>query len=82
MTTVVVVDDPRQVRAGLRTIIAASPDLAVVGEAGDGAQAVTVVGETRPDVVLMDLSMPGVDGIEAIRRLRAPPRARPSAHCP
>jgi DNA-binding NarL/FixJ family response regulator len=59
------------VRAGLRTIIEASTDLEVVGEAGDGAQAVTVVGETRPDVVLMDLSMPGVDGIEAIRRLRA-----------
>ena len=71
MTTVVVVDDHRLVRAGLRTIIEASTDLEVVGEAGDGAQAVTVVGETRPDVVLMDLSMPGVDGIEAIRRLRA-----------
>jgi DNA-binding NarL/FixJ family response regulator len=71
MTSVVVVDDHRLVRAGLRTIIDASPDLDVVGEAGDGAQAVTVVGETAPDVVLMDLSMPGVDGIEAIRRLRA-----------
>jgi DNA-binding NarL/FixJ family response regulator len=71
MTSVVVVDDHRLVRAGLRTIIDASPDLEVVGEAGDGAQAVTVVGETAPDVVLMDLSMPGVDGIEAIRRLRA-----------
>ena len=71
MTSVVVVDDHRLVRAGLRTIIDASPDLEVVGEAGDGAQAVSVVGETAPDVVLMDLSMPGVDGIEAIRRLRA-----------
>jgi DNA-binding NarL/FixJ family response regulator len=70
-TTVVVVDDHRLVRAGLCTIIDASADLEVVGEAGDGAQAVTVVGEARPDVVLMDLSMPGVDGIEAIRRLRA-----------
>ncbi|WP_404392021.1 response regulator [Humibacillus xanthopallidus] len=71
MTTVVVVDDHRLVRAGLRTIIDASADLEVVGEAGDGAQAVTVVSEAHPDVVLMDLSMPGVDGIEAIRRLRA-----------
>ncbi|GAA2472959.1 response regulator transcription factor [Terrabacter carboxydivorans] len=71
MTTVVVVDDHRLVRAGLRTIIDASGDLRVVGEAGDGAEAVAVVGEVAPDVVLMDLSMPGVDGIEAIRRLRA-----------
>ncbi|GGM97217.1 DNA-binding response regulator [Terrabacter tumescens] len=71
MTTVVVVDDHRLVRAGLRTIIDASSDLRVVGEAGDGAEAVAVVGEVAPDVVLMDLSMPGVDGIEAIRRLRA-----------
>jgi DNA-binding NarL/FixJ family response regulator len=77
MTSVVVVDDHRLVRAGLRTIIDASPDLEVVGEAGDGAQAVTVVGETTPDVVLMDLSMPGVDGIEAIRRLRAAGRETP-----
>ena len=71
MTTVVVVDDHRLVRAGLRTIIDASSDLRVVGEAGNGAEAVAVVGEVAPDVVLMDLSMPGVDGIEAIRRLRA-----------
>jgi DNA-binding NarL/FixJ family response regulator len=71
MTSVVVVDDHRLVRAGLRTIIDASPDLEVVGEAGDGAQAVAAVSESAPDVVLMDLSMPGVDGIEAIRRLRA-----------
>ncbi|GAA2743894.1 response regulator transcription factor [Terrabacter aerolatus] len=71
MTTVVVVDDHRLVRAGLRTIIDASGDLRVVGEAADGAAAVDVVRDLGPDVVLMDLSMPGVDGIEAIRRLRA-----------
>ena len=71
MTTVVVVDDHRLVRAGLRTILDASGDLKVVGEAADGAAAVDVVRELGPDVVLMDLSMPGVDGVEAIRRLRA-----------
>jgi len=71
MTTVVVVDDHRLVRAGLRTIIDASDDLRVVGEAADGAEAVVVVGDLGPDVVLMDLSMPGVAGVEAIRRLRA-----------
>ena len=71
MTTVVVVDDHRLVRAGLRTILDASGDLNVVGEAADGAAAVDVVRELGPDVVLMDLSMPGVDGVEAIRRLRA-----------
>ncbi len=71
MTTVVVVDDHRLVRAGLRTIIDASDDLRVVGEAADGGEAVEVVRHLDPDVVLMDLSMPGVDGIEAIRRLRA-----------
>jgi len=71
MTTVVVVDDHRLVRAGLRTIIDSSGDLRVVGEAADGAAAVEVVRDLGPDVVLMDLSMPGVDGVEAIRRLRA-----------
>jgi DNA-binding NarL/FixJ family response regulator len=71
MTTVVVVDDHRLVRAGLRTIIDASDDLDVVGEAADGAEALGVVSAVEPDVVLMDLSMPGVDGVEAIRRLKA-----------
>ncbi len=58
-------------RAGLVSILATQPDLQVVGEAGDGEQAVRTVRETRPDVVLMDVRMPGVDGIEATRRLAA-----------
>lgn len=70
MTSVVLVDDHRLVRAGLRGIIEATGDLTVVGEASDGAEAVGVVCDTSPDVVLMDLSMPGVDGIEGTIRLR------------
>jgi DNA-binding NarL/FixJ family response regulator len=66
---VVVVDDQALVRAGFRMILEAEPDLLVAGEAGDGAEAVSVVGRTRPDVVLMDVRMPGTDGIEATRRI-------------
>ncbi len=69
-TTVVLVDDHRLVRAGLRGIIDAAADLTVVGEAADGAEALAVVRATQPDVVLMDLSMPGIDGIEGTARLR------------
>ncbi len=67
---VVVSDDHPVVRQGLRSFLEAQ-GFAVVGEAGDGAEAVRLVTETRPDVLLTDLVMPGVDGIEAIRRLRA-----------
>ena len=67
--TVVLVDDHRLVRAGLRSVLEAG-GIAVVGEAGDGAEAVAVVRDARPDVVLMDLSMPGVDGVEGTRLLR------------
>jgi DNA-binding NarL/FixJ family response regulator len=66
---VVVSDDHPVVRQGLRSFLE-SRGFAVVGEAGDGAEAVRLVHETRPDVLLTDLVMPGVDGIEAIRRLR------------
>jgi DNA-binding NarL/FixJ family response regulator len=66
---VLIVDDQALVRAGFRMILEAQPDLEVVGEAGDGAAAIDAVRTLRPDVVLMDVRMPGVDGIEATRRL-------------
>jgi len=71
MTTVLLVDDHPLVRAGLTTLIGTADDLEIVGEAGGGEQAVARVGELGPEVVLMDLSMPGMDGIEATRRILA-----------
>ena len=68
---VVVVDDDALVRAGLRMILGGAPDLDVVGEAVDGQDAVDVVTRTAPDVVLMDVRMPRLDGLGAARRLRA-----------
>lgn len=64
-------DDQAMVRAGLRLVCEAEPDLQVVGEAADGEQAVAAAQRLRPDVTLMDVRMPGVDGIEATRRLSA-----------
>jgi DNA-binding NarL/FixJ family response regulator len=66
---VVLADDQAVVRAGLRTILDSEPDITVVGEAGDGAEAIRVAERTRPDLVLMDVRMPGVDGITATRRI-------------
>ncbi len=71
MTTVLLADDQELVRAGLRLILAAEPDLAVVGEASDGAGAVELARRQVPDVVLMDIRMPGLDGIGATRRITA-----------
>ena len=68
---VVLVDDEAMVRVGLRMVLSAEPDIDVVGEASDGAAAVGVVAKTQPDVVLMDIRMPEVDGIEGARRVLA-----------
>lgn len=68
---VVLVDDEAMVRVGLRMVLTAEPDIEVVGEAADGGAAVEVVAQTAPDVVLMDVRMPEVDGIEGARRVLA-----------
>jgi DNA-binding NarL/FixJ family response regulator len=68
---VALAEDHGLVRAGLERLLATAPDIEVVGVAKDGAEAIELVSETGPDVVLMDLSMPGVDGIEATRAIVA-----------
>ncbi|MET7330108.1 response regulator transcription factor [Nonomuraea sp. NPDC005650] len=69
MLRVMIVDDHPVVREGLRGMLQAEPDIEVVGEAGSGDEAVAVVPRLRPDVILMDLRMPGGDGVSAIERL-------------
>ena len=74
MIRVAVADDQALVRSGFVVLLRSADDIEVVGEAGDGAEAVELVTRERPDVVLMDIRMPGTDGLEATRRITADPR--------
>jgi NarL family two-component system response regulator LiaR len=73
-TTILIVDDHAPVRARIRGIVAQAPDVDVVGEAADGAEAIRLTHELRPDIVVLDLIMPRLNGLEALRRIKT---ARP-----
>jgi DNA-binding NarL/FixJ family response regulator len=77
VTTVAIIDDQTLVRSGLHSILEKQPDLEVVGEASDGAAALDLCRSLRPEVVLMDIRMPGLDGLEATKRLLAGPPPAP-----
>jgi DNA-binding NarL/FixJ family response regulator len=71
MITVVIVDDQPLVRSGLRMILEGEPDIQITAEGADGAEAVALVTSLRPDVLLLDVQMPGVDGLQAVTQLAA-----------
>jgi DNA-binding NarL/FixJ family response regulator len=75
MIRVFVVDDQTLVRKGIRSLLSLLPDMEVVGEAVDGIEALTLIPATEPDVVLLDIRMPGVDGLTVLRRLAQPGQA-------
>ena len=70
-TKILIVDDHEQFRGGLKQLIDSKPDMQVIGEAENGQRAVTLASELRPDLILMDVKMPVMDGIEATRRILA-----------
>jgi DNA-binding NarL/FixJ family response regulator len=74
MIDVVLADDQALVRAGFRSLLDAEPDIRVVGEASEGGEAISVTKSAKPDVVLMDIRMPGLDGLAATRELAGDPR--------
>ncbi len=76
MIRVLLVDDQELMRMGFRMVLGAQPDIDVVGEAGDGRRAVELAGELRPDVVLMDVRMPILDGVEATKQITGPGLAK------
>ena len=76
---VIVADDQALVRGSFRVLVDTAPDLTSVGEAATGTEAVEIAQREKPDIVLMDIRMPDMDGIEATRKITADPRPRPSA---
>ncbi|WP_344450582.1 response regulator transcription factor [Actinocorallia aurantiaca] len=74
---VLIADDQEMVRRGVRTILESHPDIEVIGEAADGVEALRLAGRSRPDVALVDIRMPGLDGLEVTRRLAGPEAAEP-----
>ncbi|MFL7794185.1 MAG: response regulator [Anaerolineae bacterium] len=70
MTTILLADDHRIVRQGLRALLEAEPDFSLVGETGDGLEAVQLAERLKPDVIVLDLMMPGINGLEATRRIK------------
>jgi DNA-binding NarL/FixJ family response regulator len=70
MTTIVLADDHALIRTGLRTVLDMEPNWAVVGEASDGREALALVGQLRPDILIVDLMLPGLSGLEVIRQAR------------